>query len=205
MPDNELVLAAVGDGPNCTEVISWNIRTGQRTTLIGITGDWPEVRAFSPDGRMMAVVVDGTLWLWDLAAGRQKLRQLSIPYSIGKTCFSQDGTLLAVATRREHSVWIFDTQTGEHRSTLLGHKNHVSAMHFSPDRRTLATGQQGEPFVRLWNVATGREMVLLEGIPNGSVLAVAFEPDGSALRGGGHFVNRWALNVCTWPIVPEDN
>jgi len=84
--------------------------------------------------------------------------------------------------------------TSRERFALKGHTNRVAAAAFSPDGKTLATGSW-DATVKLWEVpsakpegvaTTGRLKTTLEG-HKGSVLAVAYGPDGKRLASAGTY------------------
>ncbi len=73
---------------------------------------------------------------------------------------------------------------------------------FSPDSKTLAAGGltlrgevRADRDIVLWDVATGKDAVRLKG--QGSVVAVAFSPDGKLLATGesrGGNIKLWSLD-----------
>jgi WD40 repeat protein len=68
---------------------------------------------------------------------------------------------------------------------VAGHRSRpVIALAMAPDGRTLATSGEDET-VRLWHVATGAELCTLDK-PPGTIISLAFSPDGTALVGKLH-------------------
>ena len=63
--------------------------------------------------------------------------------------------------------------------------NDIAGLAFSPDGRTLLAGSGREPYpVRLWDV-NQRKVAFTYGGHDGSVMAVAFTPDGSLAASAG--------------------
>jgi serine/threonine protein kinase/WD40 repeat protein len=137
----------------------------------------------SPDGRWIALAVNGKTEVWD-AAGRRL--QFTAPGDVA--AFSPDGELLAcVADRSIVHVW--RTADATELATFATNSGLINALAFSADGRTLATANE-ERTVKLWSVAAGRELLTLaDDMPN--LRAVAFSPDGNLLAAAG------ALNEST--------
>jgi WD40 repeat protein len=108
--------------------------------------------AFSPDGRILAVVEDdGSTRLWDVAAARE-VACLSGHGSTKKLVFSPDGTRLATIGRPGTQLW--NTATGALVADLRGTATFVECGAFSPDGTQFATGSLTGK-VQLWDGLTG--------------------------------------------------
>ena len=97
---------------------------------------------------------------------------------ISDIAYSPDGTRLAVAS--SIGIWIYDTNTLAEVALLTGHTGYVNAVAYSPDpdRKILISGG-ADGIVRVWNTDTGELLHTLEDEENnGSVVDVAFSPDG---------------------------
>ncbi len=160
--------------------------------------------AFSPDGRRLAVAVsDGTVRLYDLAAGQERGPRL-IPGPVGPPAgadgavegrsrevaclaFSPDGTILAGGDFRQDSslvdIHLWDVASGRTLRRIPAHRGSVHALSFAPDGRTLASAGT-EPVIGLWDVATGRELFATSG-HRSAVRSLAVSPaDGTIFTGG---------------------
>jgi WD40 repeat protein len=174
------LLAAAGE----RDVGVWDVATGReragRLPLRDVLS-----LAFAPDGRSLATGdKGGSIRLWDLPTGRQRLAVRAHARYVTSLAFSDDGRVLASASRgdgRDARLW--DAATGRALAALRGHTGPVQSVAFAPGGRALATAGADET-VRLWDVTTGRERATLPGHGVGA-FALAFSPDGRALAAGG--------------------
>jgi Tol biopolymer transport system component len=138
--------------------------------------------SFSPDGRFVATGAgDGSVRLWDMAAGKEVREYRGHTGFQRSVVFSPDGKLLASGGDGEIILW--DVARGEEVRRLSGHVNGVRRMAFSPDGKILASGGFDEHF-RLWDVATGKVLREARAHPR-VVYGIAFSPDGKLLATGG--------------------
>jgi RNA polymerase sigma factor (sigma-70 family) len=190
-PDGKAVATAGEDGM----IRFWDPATGRELRQIRLRAG---SLAFSPDGKLLAAVVDKTICLYEAATG-QELRRLAYdtrsPLGGGSfsdtglpLTFSPDGsTLAAVAGDRSISLW--EVATGRERLRLPAAAQAVRALAFTPDSKTVltATAQKPGAAVHLWEAATGRELRTIPLPPSDGrgLTPLAFSPDGQtlALRG----------------------
>jgi sugar lactone lactonase YvrE len=134
---------------------------------------------FSPDGSTLAAANgDGTVWLWEVWGGRERLRleaRQAVQTGAQALAFAPDGRTLATAGS-DGTVSLWDVPAGKLRRQMKGPDNSVAHLAYAPDGRTLVTaGSSGS--LRLWEVATGKQV---KQWPGGAG-AVAFAPDGKGL------------------------
>ena len=160
---------------------------------VDLDGAWAQQVAFSPDGKHLAVAVDGDRGDWEQGAGRGHVRFVDpatgaetaarlnfkggVPIGVA---FSPDGEVLAV-TVDNNLVQLYDA--GTHKRIGKPLENVDSPMFsiaFTPDSERLATGT-GSGRVLQWDVNTRTVLEpALEG-DQGFIGGVAYSPDGTLL------------------------
>lgn len=153
--------------------------------------------AFSPDGRLLAVVGPGdggrhaAVELRTVPAGEGKAA-FKLDASWGESvAFSPDGRLLAVGGGELYhgDVTVLDAGTGK---TAWSRKDVATTsfvrVAFSPDGKLLAgvgdAGSRADPLVRIWDARTGAPLRTWKGHRLG-VTTAAFSADGRVLATGG--------------------
>ncbi len=156
--------------------------------------------SFCPDGRRLAASSDDrTVTIWDTNTGGEVLT-IQDESDIQCMAFNSDGARLAagLATDKGDTVRVWDAATGRKLLSLRGHTKEsterpivpgggstvraipvVQSVAFSRDGKWLTSGS-GDGSVKVWECETGRELVSIQGDPNG-VNGVAFSPDGTRL------------------------
>lgn len=162
--------------------------------LVRRTTDWGLVRrlthpngvtaiAFSPDSRhLFTAGYDGTVRMWDLAAGREVARFAGAQGTVWTVDVSPDGTRLA-AGGEDRTIRIWRIGASEPPRTLRGHELNVWEVRFSPDGARLASASFDHS-VRLWDAATGAPIRTI-GRHDEAVVGLDFSPDGRLLATGG--------------------
>ena len=164
--------------------------------------------AFSPDDTRLATLVGRKARIWNLDTGTA-VRELRAGLSAKPltVAFSPDGTRLATSSS-DKTARIWDASTGELQLQRV--HGAVAALAFSPDGTRLATGSSDET-ARIWHITTGKQQlqvthhlpmkqvrklarkqlagtmagaVTFGRIPDATVWAVAFSPDGTRLATG---------------------
>ncbi len=150
--------------------------------------------AFAARADLLAWALDdaeGTVVLWDLAAGRPR-RTFQTRGTVQSLALSPNGGAVAVTCNRSAAVW--DTESGARVDQFPGgrHRATVCGLAFAPgtpDGRTLAVGlhvwnNEPDPTVVLWDCHAGRREAAFPGVRR-RAQAVAFSPDGRLLAAGG--------------------
>jgi WD40 repeat protein len=156
--------------------------------------DFLRALAISPDGRTMAAAGSSSIiHMWDVVAGREFARILSLDEGERALAFSADGRRLAAAGS---FVTMFDLASGRmvwRMPVVRPFEAHAVAV--SPDGQLVASaeariraGTQLEGVVRIRNAADGKlQQTLVYGGEGGDwgTAAVAFSPDSRWVAAGG--------------------
>jgi WD40 repeat protein len=162
----------------------WNARTGE--AIGGPLGGHTEMInavAFSPDGRRLASAsYDGTIRFWNPTTGQPVSAAFEAHAgSVNAIAFSEDGTRL-VSGHSDETIRLWNVQTGQSiGEPLHGHELSVDAVAFSRDGTRIASGSS-RPSLRLWDATTRQSLGMGDA---GSVMSMAFSPDGSRIIAGG--------------------
>jgi WD40 repeat protein len=145
-PDGKTV-ALVPELGTDAQVVLWDIPTGKVVRETGVIGS---PRAFSPDGRLLAIDVTGHVSVLDPVTGREVVRLGDESNCATGVAFSPDGRMIATG-QGDGTVRLWETATGKQRRCFTGHRNSVSCVAFSPDGKRLASGSD-DLTVLLWDV-----------------------------------------------------
>ncbi len=168
-------------------------RTGNlKKTVSLISGAYAYFKCFSPDGGMVAVIIDYTPHVYAVESGRllSKLERGSYE----SLAFGNDGkTILTGGLYGSIKIW--KVSNGLLLDTLAQDRDAycINSMAYSPDDKLVASGAYG--VFRLWNIETGECLHTLYGedmeqVKNTDVKSVSFSPDGKKI------VFTAALKVC---------
>jgi WD40 repeat protein len=152
-PDDKLLASASSD----SSVQSWDARSGTLLQTFGEQYATYTAMAFSPDGRLLAVVSGCVVELWDARSGAL-LQTLS--ENVEAVAFSPDGKLLTCDLGCDTKLW--DARSGELLQTILlqtieehrlEHLIDFWAVAFSPDGKLLAGVSKYSG--KLWDARSG--------------------------------------------------
>ena len=145
-------------------------------------GETVQCLAYSPDGRTLAIGLQGSVRLWDVAT---RSRITNLPGGASSLLFLRDGRTLVSANR--DTTWVVDTSTWFEVVEL---REHTGPLALSADGTQLATSSRDG--VSIWDTADWFERARL---PVAAAGARAFSPDGQSLavlEAGG---------ISIWPLA----
>jgi len=131
----------------------WDAKSGKRIRTIEHTfNDLLAVR-FSPDGNILAAIIDGdnNIAFWDIRTGKMINVLRGHTDGIEAITFSPDGRMLASGSF-DKSIILWDVATGNKIWDIQGLPNWVYDLAFSPDGKTLAVALG--PDVMLFDLET---------------------------------------------------
>lgn len=123
---------------------------------------------FSPDGKILAAVVDEEVQLWSVDSGKKlvSLKKLTgVPIAIA---FSQDSRQVAVASLKgqmpggESEITLWAVSTGKQLNNLMGRNDAIACLQFAGNGQALLIGSlQYEPegtmgTVKMWDLSRSR-------------------------------------------------
>jgi WD40 repeat protein len=205
-PDGKILAVGGGWAGKPGEVTLWDPHTGElKGTLTG-HDNWVNTVAFSPDGSLLASgSVDGSVKLWDTHTGMPEQTLTMESGGVWSVAFSPDGKTLAgissistsveEANKAASEVRLWDLPGGTLRTQIKEPQVTLWSLSFSPDGTQLATaGDRVENGQRLGilelrdpKTAKWRN-TLTDNV--GSILRVAFSPDGRLLATTAVTTNR---------------
>ena len=138
--------------------------------------------AFSPDGRLLAVVhnrVGAAESTVEIRALRSNTRVFieTVAGDPGDLAFTRDGRVLVASSMTTVVAW--DARSGDPRLRVPA-ADRAQRFALSPDSRILAAGSAGGG-VRLWDLRTGRPRGAAIKVARGGIVQLAISPDGRLL------------------------
>ncbi len=162
------------------DVQLWRVSVGMRINNFPNAGTRAVI---SPSGNWLVSAHNSVVYLWRIADESLWCSLKGHTHDVVWMVFSPDEQILATAAL-DMTVKLWQVADGTLLETLEEGIGAVrSGMAFSPDRKLLAIGSAGTDTLRLWSVSGGTLLHRLKE-PDGSIVSVAFSPDGGLLAVG---------------------
>jgi WD40 repeat protein len=148
----------------------------QQVAKLGWGGSTTADFDWSRDGKMLAILHSGGIWLYHAGVFTAPYVELAgNALTVQQIAFSPDSRLLVTAEGNKLRLW--RPQTGVQMSALEGHQARIVNVAFSPDGRLLASGSL-DGTLRLWDVQTSTLRATIDGF---TATALVFSPDSRFL------------------------
>lgn len=191
-PDGKLLAAVGGTPARFGEVQIWDATSQTLKRSVTVSSDTLFGAAFSPDGLRLAVgCADNTVRVLAVDTGKELLKLGHHDNWVFGTAFSLDGNRL-VSVGRDRAVKLSEAATGaflENLNSLRGELNVVA--HHPRKDWVLVGGEDRIPYLYTMDrpraLRVGEESTLLRQFErqDGSIIALAFQPDGRRVAVGG--------------------
>lgn len=148
---------------------------------------------------------DGTVKIWDLAAGKVATRVPPSGLRPRRVASSPDGRFVAINVKAsdmasETSVRVLDAN-GKERFMVPSGLGGLGAMAVSPDGSSVVAASY-DADVRAWNAKNGELLRLIDELPV-SMFAMQFSPDGKWLAAAGADRVLYLYDTKTWRIAKK--
>jgi RNA polymerase sigma factor (sigma-70 family) len=182
------IVEKAGAGGSKSFLAFWDADTGREVRRLEMVRTTK--LAFSPDGRLLAMVSDEQVRLSEVETGQ--VRQALSQQGVFAVAFSPDGRTLACGDKQGITLW--ELAAGKERCRITAPGERPSrALRFSPDGRWLALA--GGSVVQLCDVSRGRKVHSFAG-HDGDVTGLAFTPDGRTLASSS-----FDSSVLVWDVA----
>ena len=152
-----------------------------REMLGGIIGSVLSVAATRAGIRIVTVVDNNTVRVWDGGSGAQLSQLDGHTGPVHAIAVTPDGARIVTGSD-DTTARVWDAGSGTELLKLKGHSGAVLAVAVTPDGTRIITGSD-DSTARVWDASSGAELLKLKG-HDGPVLAVAATPDGTRIITG---------------------
>ena len=181
---------AVGGNKLCI----WDVASKKRLVQYSFPNGEPFSVAWSPDGRMIAVLentrrLEQYMHVWDVQSEKIVFTSpVADEFLVGDFAWASDSKRLAIGLKGSLtylvsvSVQVWDISTEQQILQCQGHWGAVFSIAWSPDGTRFATAGYDRT-VQVWNAATGARLLIYQehAFP---VMSVAWSPEGFSLASG---------------------
>ncbi|HLN29646.1 MAG TPA: hypothetical protein VK395_18010 [Gemmataceae bacterium] len=193
-PHGKILVVLAGNGA----LSLCDAATGREIHRLSEALSTPVEAALSPDGKLLVVGTDSTIFVWEMASGRRLLVLDDFQDRVNSMALSPDGSTLAVGLGLRSAVGQGAGQAIRLLAIPSGKvlrefgqqpDSSIHSLAFSPDGKNLAVESvalrpdgnfKGPCTLQLWDPSTGKQRGVL-GEPHESCRKVAFSPKGDLL------------------------
>ncbi|RSL62637.1 hypothetical protein CEP54_005577 [Fusarium duplospermum] len=172
-PDNRYLVSRAKDQWGDTVLAVWNLEIGKLVKKFPSVSELEE--AFSPDSRLLALVMDtSTVMIWDMVASQQHCQ---IQSSVTSLLFTADGHRFVLASDTHLEIW--DMCNGECIWTVDHQQTKITSIALSQDMQLLAAATD-RGSVDVWDIGA-KALHVTVSAGHSWVDAVAFSPNQQLL------------------------
>ncbi len=194
--DNKVTKIAFSPDGSCLASVSednrikiWSPQKGKLQTLAMHT-DSIRAISFSPDGRILASAGDDfTVKLWNVRSGKLLRSFDNHVDTVTSVAFNKEGSYL-ISGSEDKTIKVWDTYLGEMVVNFNAHEGAVTSIKVSPHEGNVFASAGKDGVVKLWDldkILQKKEGIFIHELKGhkGSVLELAFSPDGITLASAG--------------------
>ena len=217
-PDGKKALLGINRQSSPSELVLWDLETGEELSRFGATEDGNkqgiESIAISPDGQQVLVGAGNNgqsnphpLILWDIETKEVNRYLDEVVDWVNGVAISLDGKF-GLAALDNNEVHYFDLESGNLIQQLQGHESGPLAVAFSPNGRTALSGGLDRTII-WWDLATGTILARFLGHDNvisdisfiNETQAISSSEDGTIRI--WDLTSRWQLDQ--WATISPEN